>query len=639
MFLEVEPLLDGLDDPATTNVTATVEPQAGVNLTNGSATLNINELPTLGNVTVSGNGGSATATDGNAVDLYLPDPTSGSQKITISGPPANSHILWSVAGSNNSSTGMRTGFGSGNPTIALSPTSSNHTFTITVGVDENGNGVLDSSEVARTIIVDEHDLRLAWSTDSGSTLSAFRVPLLNGEVTPLGDVNTSHDLGDPSVLIDWGDGTDPDEGLAPHFYDEPGTYTVTVESGAGLTTTTSFEVTVIDTEDTSPAAPPFTFGPNRLGWDPVPYAVNYDINSGTTDSSGSMVYLASTTSTEYEDDAPVAPVTYYQIIANMSDGSSVSLPILASAGGPQAAGAGGSSLVTVVPGSASMSQAEKDTIIQRTMQDAAAKTPSNGKLVGIVDIKAAKKVITIGGVNFDVHYYLYSPAVIAPVAKDGAGALARAGGYSVAKRGLYLIAQGAKKGVISKGNGTLELTMPDNTVLTLKKDGDWGTLTVDRQGIAGVVPPVPPFDVKFENRIHELNFRAPGVENGNIDGIDNLDTMIEEKGAKGLLDPLNLNADGSKKNTEANWAAKNIYKKEKNRIEAIQAATSTFKGVGYVGPDALPTVGQIKALKKVVFEIEGDWPELESAVNAQILQLQKDCPPEYSFKAIFDVHP
>ena len=97
----MEPIADGLNDPPFTTVTATLEAQAGIIVAGGQANVNITEPSTLGNVTVSGSGGSATATDANAVDLYLPDPTSGSQKITISGPPANFHILWSVTGSNN----------------------------------------------------------------------------------------------------------------------------------------------------------------------------------------------------------------------------------------------------------------------------------------------------------------------------------------------------------------------------------------------------------------------------------------------------------------------------------------------------------------------------------------------------------
>ena len=117
-----------------------------------AATLNITELPTLGNVTVTGStGGSATAADANPVDLYLAQPPNGSEKITISGPPANSHILWSVAGSNNSSNGMIPNFGLGNPTVAVNPWLANYDFKATVGVDRNGNGILDTSEIQRTI--------------------------------------------------------------------------------------------------------------------------------------------------------------------------------------------------------------------------------------------------------------------------------------------------------------------------------------------------------------------------------------------------------------------------------------------------------------------------------------------------------
>jgi len=40
-----------------------------------------------------------------------------------------------------------------------------------------------------------------------------------------------------------------------------------------------------------------------------------------------------------------------------------------------------------------------------------------------------------------------------------------------------------------------------------------------------------------------------------------MDTMVEEKNAKGLQNPVNLNPDGSKKNTEAAWAKQQIFNK------------------------------------------------------------------------------
>ena len=153
VLVEVEPIADGLNDPPFTTVTATLEAQAGITVTGGPASANITEPTTLGSITVSGSGGSVTATSTTPVNLYVPEPATGSAKITISGPPASSHILWSVAGSNNSSAGMQTDFGSGNPTIALSAAGGNQLFTVTVGVDKNGNGALDASEVQRTINV------------------------------------------------------------------------------------------------------------------------------------------------------------------------------------------------------------------------------------------------------------------------------------------------------------------------------------------------------------------------------------------------------------------------------------------------------------------------------------------------------
>lgn|GEM_PF-2050235 len=173
-LLEVDPLLDGLNDPPSTTVTAAVEAQAGITIAGGPATLSINELPTLGNVTVTGSTtGSATAADANPVDLYLAQPPNGSEKITISGPPANSHILWSIAGSNNSSNGMIPNFGLGNPTVAVNPWLTNYDFKATVGIDRNGNGVLDAAEIQRTINVHVYVPALARVDANGDGAISF----------------------------------------------------------------------------------------------------------------------------------------------------------------------------------------------------------------------------------------------------------------------------------------------------------------------------------------------------------------------------------------------------------------------------------------------------------------------------------
>ena len=58
--------------------------------------------------------------------------------------------------------------------------------------------------------------------------------------------------------------------------------------------------------------------------------------------------------------------------------------------------------------------------------------------------------------------------------------------------------------------------------------------------------------------------------------------------------------------TEAEWAADHIFDKMEKRLNTIKIATDTFKGKNppYVGPATTPTADQVRALKKVVFDIK-----------------------------------
>ena len=186
-MLTVAPLLDGMDDPATTGIIATIESQPGANITTGTATANITELPTLGDVTVTGStGGSITVSDSTPVDMFVPQPAIGSAKITIGAASASLHILWSDAGDNNSSSGMRNNFGLSNPTVALAPANGNSTFTVTVGEDRNGNGVLDANEVQRTIPVHIVSARLTTLGFSANNSSAYHAVLNDQTDAPYG---------------------------------------------------------------------------------------------------------------------------------------------------------------------------------------------------------------------------------------------------------------------------------------------------------------------------------------------------------------------------------------------------------------------------------------------------------------------
>ena len=54
----------------------------------------------------------------------------------------------------------------------------------------------------------------------------------------------------------------------------------------------------------------------------------------------------------------------------------------------------------------------------------------------------------------------------------------------------------------------------------------------------------------------------------------------------------------------------------------FQIATSTKKDAGYVGPNALPTVDDLKGIKNYLFVIAASWPALQLAVQNEVQQLR-----------------
>jgi len=165
-MLDVQPLLDGLSDPATTNVTATIEPPASATVGTGTATLNIAELPTLQDVTVTDKHltkNITVATDETPKDLYVMQPSRGSAMISIDADVDSStgeHVLWQVAGPTTSALHQLNDFTPLEINVFLRPTSSNYDFSVFVGIDRNGNGMLDQPEVMRTIIVHVYSIAI-----------------------------------------------------------------------------------------------------------------------------------------------------------------------------------------------------------------------------------------------------------------------------------------------------------------------------------------------------------------------------------------------------------------------------------------------------------------------------------------------
>ena len=120
--------------------------------------------------------------------------------------------------------------------------------------------------------------------------------------------------------------------------------------------------------------------------------------------------------------------------------------------------------------------------------------------------------------------------------------------------------------------------------------------------------------------IGNLNFRDVAGNNNDIDRIDNMDTLVEEKTATGLLNKFNYYKSVNMINTEAMWSQTQIYDGLNKRLSLLNGvppyapANNTFKSTNpkapYSGPDQLPTVDDLRKIKKVKVEIAGDWPAL-----------------------------
>ena len=83
--------------------------------------------------------------------------------------------------------------------------------------------------------------------------------------------------------------------------------------------------------------------------------------------------------------------------------------------------------------------------------------------------------------------------------------------------------------------------------------------------------------------------------------------------------------------TEQQWAYKQIYKKGCNRIEALNQSKYTLS---IVGSENVPEIKSLKSIRKFVFRIDADTPELRQAVE-QCLNMLRAKYPEYSFSAIY----
>ncbi len=91
-------------------------------------------------------------------------------------------------------------------------------------------------------------------------------------------------------------------------------------------------------------------------------------------------------------------------------------------------------------------------------------------------------------------------------------------------------------------------------------------------------------------------------------------TFIENKSGTGLLNPMN-------RQTPAQWANRQIFLAAETKIQGLSSGTGTGPGPQYIG-GPIPTIGEIRGFRRIVFNIEADFPALRTAVDAVIIQLE-----------------
>ncbi|MBP2098781.1 pre-toxin TG domain-containing protein [Enterococcus rivorum] len=151
-------------------------------------------------------------------------------------------------------------------------------------------------------------------------------------------------------------------------------------------------------------------------------------------------------------------------------------------------------------------------------------------------------------------------------------------------------------------------------------DGFHGkTVKVEKVGRAG----------KTSKEVEIIN--KNGSPLGEFDEIDlNKGIFYEDKTAKGL-DVVNPRT-GLPTQTPQQFADKQIYQKTVNRIKNLDIAEATRPTVN--GSQSIPSLQEIKGIKKFVFRLDGNSAELQSVVNQNIKKLQSEFP-DYTFEVIF----
>nr|WP_306812895.1 hypothetical protein [Paenibacillus soyae] len=118
---------------------------------------------------------------------------------------------------------------------------------------------------------------------------------------------------------------------------------------------------------------------------------------------------------------------------------------------------------------------------------------------------------------------------------------------------------------------------------------------------------------------------------GELDEIDLKNGVFyEDKTAKGLniVNPKT----GLPAQTPQQFADKQILEKTRKRIQNLKEAVATRPTKN--GSQDVPSLNQIQNIRKFVFRLDGDTPELRQAVENSLNQLRKEFP-DHTFEVIF----
>ncbi|WP_274650918.1 PrsW family glutamic-type intramembrane protease [Paenibacillus humicola] len=137
--------------------------------------------------------------------------------------------------------------------------------------------------------------------------------------------------------------------------------------------------------------------------------------------------------------------------------------------------------------------------------------------------------------------------------------------------------------------------------------------------------------------VHEVEIvDQRGNPVGEFDEIDLKNGVFyEDKTAKGL-DIINPRT-GLPAQTPQQFADKQILAKTRNRILNLQTKAAATRATPH-GSSEIPSIDDIKSIRKFVFRLDGDTPELRSAVENSLNRLRSEFP-DYTFNVLFGGKP